>query len=495
MKNKINIDTNYRFNIKNNRYSDITIISPQIFLNELDVDPKKLRLLLNLCSSECNITIKLNNDGERLAAKILESKAEFEMIQTENKDNICLTRIGFVIITSDVLEHSQKYPEIQNMCLKALLNKHPLIPISREFFLEKIEDNLFISEYFNSLHNLIEYKMLFYRNELSGLKKIFETTKNRFEKLKDLGVSEKIDKHSNILETYAFAIVDMEYLIDTLKNNQKHLTHGQVKYSLTQAITNKKKGLDSLIGRENVKSNILSLLYSFSKSYKVMINSFNNYCIMGKPGIGKTAIAKVISYIFSTIGILATDNIFTVTRADIVAGYIGQTAMKTKELLYKSLEGILFIDEAYQLASRSGKDYGREAITEIVNFSDKYIGMQVLIVAGYEKQMKKNFLPSNDGLERRFPKQFVLKNYTKEELTDILIENINLKLQNKSYEMKSFILEIMNKIYHENGNNCFKKQAGDMLNLSDLIVKHAICDEENIGPSIIRGFKEYLENG
>ena len=188
-----------------------------------------------------------------------------------------------------------------------------------------------------------------------------------------------------------------------------------------------------------------------------------------------THIAKVLSYVYSKSGILATDNVKIVSRAELVGQYVGQTAPRTQSILLQTLEGVLFIDEAYQLAPNSGgdsgrtSDYGSEAITEIVNFTDKYVGMSVVMVAGYEAPML-NFFKSNEGLPRRFPYRIILNNYTINELTDILLSNLSQKNIKISEDISNFIFNLL-VFLNEKVSDIFVYQAGDMLNLGSSIEK------------------------
>lgn len=188
-----------------------------------------------------------------------------------------------------------------------------------------------------------------------------------------------------------------------------------------------------------------------------------------------THIAKVLSYVYSKSGILATDNVKIVSRADLVGQYIGQTAPRTQSILLQTLEGVLFIDEAYQLSSGSTttnertNDYGSESITEIVNFTDKYIGMSVIMVAGYENPML-NFFKSNEGLPRRFPYRIILKDYTINELTDILLNFLEAKDIYISKDIANFLFNLLT-LLKEKISDIFMYQAGDMLNLGSSIEK------------------------
>jgi SpoVK/Ycf46/Vps4 family AAA+-type ATPase len=201
--------------------------------------------------------------------------------------------------------------------------------------------------------------------------------------------------------------------------------------------------------------------------------------IMGPSGIGKTAISKVISFVFSKIGILAKGKIKIISpRGDLIAQYVGQTAYRTKAILMDSLESILFIDEVYELArSSSPSDYGPEAITEIVNFLDKYIGLNIVIVAGYEDKTKSGFFDSNEGLIRRFPHQYVLSPYSETELTCILLADLkqrlppNIQIDSKTEDIIYSLVLKLKEDAAKIGIDVYSKQAGDMLNLSTSLNK------------------------
>jgi hypothetical protein len=204
-----------------------------------------------------------------------------------------------------------------------------------------------------------------------------------------------------------------------------------------------------------------------------------------------TAIAKVLAFVFSRVGILARGTVKIATRTELVGQYIGQTAPRTRSVLVETLEGILFIDEAYQLTQCpdekvGSKDFGGEAVTEIVNFLDKYIGMSIVIVAGYEGVMTRCFMTFNEGLPRRFPFRYVLSPYSDAELTDILVNNLKRKVPEDvkiDDETSNFLFSMITKLRTEVPDS-LKNQAGDMLNLSAQLNK-----------SITSSFKIRWQNG
>lgn len=135
----------------------------------------------------------------------------------------------------------------------------------------------------------------------------------------------------------------------------------------------------------------------------------------GNPGTGKTMIARLMARIFHSLGILSKGQLVEVDRGDLVAGYVGQTAIKTKEVINKAMGGVLFIDEAYALTNRGENDYGLEAVDTLLKAMEDHRDDLVVIVAGYIEPMKK-FLHSNPGLESRFNRFIDFPDYTLDEL-------------------------------------------------------------------------------
>lgn len=142
----------------------------------------------------------------------------------------------------------------------------------------------------------------------------------------------------------------------------------------------------------------------------------------GNPGTGKTTVARVLGRIFHSLGVLQRGHLVEVDRSSLVAGYIGQTALKTQEVIKSAMDGILFIDEAYALFQEHSNDFGHEAINILLKAMEDHRDQLVVIVAGYPEPMSK-FLSSNPGLKSRFNDELIhFEDYTLPELQSILIK-------------------------------------------------------------------------
>ena len=190
-----------------------------------------------------------------------------------------------------------------------------------------------------------------------------------------------------------------------------------------------------------------------------------HFVFTGNPGTGKTTVARLIGQIFKSIGLLPQGQVIEVDRSGLVGQWIGQTEPKTNRAIDSALGGILFIDEAYTLASGGGNDYGKQAIDILLKRMEDERGKFICIVAGYTNQMK-SFLDMNPGLASRFTKHIDFTDYTAEELEEIFIRNLKKKklvLDVTAEEnLKSYFKDIYNKRDKNFGNarevrNIFEK--------------------------------------
>jgi len=186
------------------------------------------------------------------------------------------------------------------------------------------------------------------------------------------------------------------------------------------------KSLNNMIGMENMKQSILDQLLYFIQNLHVGKESdFKHTVLFGPPGTGKTEIAKLIGSMYSKLGILKNNVFKKVTRNDLIAGYLGQTAIKTTKVIESCLGGVLFIDEAYSLADYSKNDsFSKECIDTICEALSNHKDDLMVIIAGYEDELNNTFFMLNTGLESRFIWKFKMDPYSSKELMRIFLKKV-----------------------------------------------------------------------
>jgi hypothetical protein len=285
--------------------------------------------------------------------------------------------------------------------------------------------------------NLVEYKIKRSKHKLSCES---ETCSHSSETIPKINMKDDINL-SDLIK------------LGKLYNCKNFLSYNNINLRVLNKILPHLIELDGMIGmnliKKQITSNILFLLRGLGGSAcdecsdceaniscvtkpKEMFHTV----IYGPPGVGKTIFAQILGKIYLGCGALSTDNFIMVGRADLVSGYLGKTAKKTKKVIKKSLGGVLFIDEAYALGNSHEIDaYSKECI-DTLNLELSTQRDFICIIAGYELELEQNFFKINPGLKRRFQFTYTMDIYTSDELYQILMKKIldeNWSVQNTLY--------------------------------------------------------------
>ena len=225
--------------------------------------------------------------------------------------------------------------------------------------------------------------------------------------------------------------------------------------------------LENMIGLTKIKDEIINLiiyLLLFQNTTKIN-DDMLNIVVTGNPGCGKTTFIEILAKIFKNIGILKKGHIVKAKRADLVAAYLGQTAIKTQKKIDEATDGILLIDEAYSLGNPEKRDmYSKECLDTLnQNLSERKSNF-ICIIAGYKNALTDSFFSQNEGLRRRFPFHFDIEKYNYSELSLILLKKIN----EYNYFEIVFTKTELDKLIKDS-YNYYVNSGGDMETLFTLI--------------------------
>lgn len=314
------------------------------------------------------------------------------------------------------------------------------------------------------------------------------------------------EKETNIDKIKKQIDFNVDSLDDLLKLIEQHPYSEEYEYNIDlkglHNIEPELKKLNGMIGIKSLKNSVLNqLIYFIQQPLLGNANDFKHTIICGQPGTGKTEIAKILGQMYCKIGVLKTNIFKKVTRNDLVAGYLGQTAIKTKDVINSCLGGCLFLDEAYSLGGGDNTDsFAKECVDILCEALSDHKEDLMVIVAGYEDDLKNHFFSINQGLESRFIWKFNMEDYTSKDMVDIFEK----KVRELEWELNS---ELSNKRLVEwidNKKENFKHFGRDI----EILLSHCkICHSRRVyGKSsellkkitmedLESGYKYFLENG
>jgi SpoVK/Ycf46/Vps4 family AAA+-type ATPase len=259
----------------------------------------------------------------------------------------------------------------------------------------------------------------------SKIRTLLTDFKQKFEKAND-------ESHRTFERKMITIQTEINNINDIIELTNKYYLDPCIEYNINMKALHKIKEplieLNAMIGMNDLKNNIVDqILYFIQDLHKGKTNTgdFMHTVIYGPPGTGKTEIAKIMGKIYSKIGMLNKGTFKKVTRSDLIAGYLGQTAIKTKDVIKDSLGGVLFIDEAYALGNNEKRDsFSKECIDTLCEALSDHKENLMVIIAGYEDELKECFFDYNQGLDSRFTWRFKTEQYKAEELYKIFIKKV-----------------------------------------------------------------------
>lgn len=341
-----------------------------------------------------------------------------------------------------------------------------------------------LSEILRTQRNYFNYRILKKKNnslnyKLSVISNDYIRLKRKYSKIKDTSDSDsccsnfpnkkkKINSRYNIIDYPLDAnswsdeqinetlktminiddIISLEPYIDNIK-------HNKVLQKLSNLIPPLKK-LSKMIGLKNIKENLFKqIIYYVTNSYQ---GEYLHTIILGPPGVGKTEFAKIYADVFVRLNILKSDTFVEARRDSFIAGYLGQTAIKTKKLLDSALNGVLFLDEAYSMGNNENRDsFSKEAIDTINQYLSEKKDKLMFIIAGYESDIENCFFAYNKGLHRRFQTKYEITSYTSDELLLIFLD----KIMDCGYDITELNKDTLKLFFNDNSVN-FINFAGDI---------------------------------
>lgn len=389
----------------------------------------------------CNTIKTSSKDIEDIDRMMIEDILSFiHYISSEDSEE----RISLFKITYLNTSYSDLYPKVQEIetprFFKLLFNLSKEISSNRVSHIESL--------YISTIYEIGKYYFLNKQDKNTVDKEKFMNY------LKMLKEYTELNKES---QNIAFENLDNSIIKNEEIHNKTSIDGNKKDDDQEESLEDLLNELNELIGLAGVKEEVSSLVNILkinklreSRGFKVPQVS-KHLVFLGNPGTGKTTVARLLSKIYKKLGVLEKGQLVEVDRSGLVAGYVGQTAIKTQEKNNEAMGGVLFIDEAYTLA-KGENDFGQESIDTLLKAMEDQREDFVVIVAGYSEPMNR-FLESNPGLKSRFNKSITFEDYSPNELLDIFELFCKLNDMRLSSDARDYLTQYLSKLSNEKSEN------------------------------------------
>ncbi|WP_455486148.1 AAA family ATPase [Gemella sp.] len=456
----------------------------------ITIDSSEIKTEIGPCLEIVNSSVFKVNKSNLLCENVLEHQV---FVSKDSEGVLSGTSISF-------LNDDNEYH-----CALGLINTNIELDSVNVDTLHSIKSNLFLkSRLFVNQTASVGGNSRVYGNELviagkyNGDVNFFVNKKSCIE-LKTIAIGVESEPDIKIERGVSFDVknilslrVDEEDNLIVDENNSLLIDEREIQIKYFGEKTANEK-LEEMIGLDNLKNEVkefiaISKMNKIRKDQGYNVSGFTLHSLfLGNPGTGKTTVARLMGKLLYENQIISADKYVETSRSDLVGQYIGHTAQKTREVLESALGGVLFIDEAYTLATGGDNDFGIEAINEILKFMEDHRQDLVIIFAGYTKDMER-FLEMNEGLRSRIPNTFTFEDYTVEQLVKIGFDELTANGYKVEYNLYKDLIEnnLEKSNDHSNGRwvrnqnekilrklavFMFDKGTEDLNNIPDVVIK------------------------